>query len=124
MQRVLRLDGAHRLLARHIWKDTSAALSRLEQERGEIVSCMEALHADQSLAHRASIAHNGPTRGALLHQVSQLSRNAQLQSEWVQSASRKLVWQVLSPEGMVQLSCFCWPMAPDLMSILQCVAGF
>ena len=121
-QRSIGLDGTQQLMARRVWKETSAVLSRLEQERGQIVSCMEALHADPGLAQRAGIAHGIASPGALLHQVSQLSQNAQLQAEWTQSATRKLVWQVLSPEGMIRLSCFCWPMAPDLISILKTLA--
>lgn len=107
-----------------MWKEASAVLDRLEQERGELVSRMGSgpLHADPVLAQRASHLHESPSTEALLQQVSQLSRNAQLQAEWVRIATRKLVWQVFSPEGMIRLGCLCWPMVPDMIYILRTLA--
>ena len=115
------LDVSQRRIARHLWKETSSALQKLERDRADILSRMGSwpLHEDCQLAQQASACQIASHTTALLEQVAELTQNVQLQVEWVQRASRKLVWQVLSPDQMAQLTCFTWPIVPDLLHVLR-----
>ena len=122
LQMAFGLDASQTRMARNLWKEASAALSRLKEERLELLSRMGPLHPE-ALARQFSAGHAACQTAALMQQVAGLSENAQLQLEVARSASRKLVWQICSPENMIRLLCFSWPINPDLMYCLQTVAA-
>ncbi len=82
---------------------------------------MGPLHPE-ALARQFSAGHMASQTIVLMQQVANLSENAQLQLEVARSASRKLVWQIFSPENMIRLLCFTWPIVTDLPYLLQAVA--
>lgn len=111
------LDGIQTRMARKIWHDASQATSKLKANRADILSKMN------PSVHQMGAAQTTTRTCQLLQQVSELTENAQLQLEVARSASRKFVWQVCSPDNLVRLICFYWPIFPDLMHSLQAVCS-
>ena len=119
-QESLGLDGTQIRLAQKVWRDASQALSKLKSDRTDILSRMNPSAANP-LAHHLHAPQSTSRTCTLLQQVAELTENAQLQLEVARNASRKLVWQVCSPENLIRLTCFYWPVFPDLMHTLQAV---
>ena len=108
------------MIVRRVWSEAAEALAKLREEQAEITSRMGSLyeHPTTQSFNLASFRD-----GTLLRQVAELSENARLQVEVALNATRKLVWQVCSPENMARLICFNWPNIPDFLYAVQALAA-
>ncbi|KAK9817611.1 hypothetical protein WJX74_001845 [Apatococcus lobatus] len=123
IKRSIGLDGTQIRMAQKVWRDASQALSKLRCDRSEILSQMNPGGPNPLMCDTSAPVQTTTRTRQLLQQVAELTENSHLQLEVVRSASRKLVWQICSPENVIRLVCVNWPVCPDFMHCLQAVAA-
>ena len=120
MQKYLGLGVLQRRMIRHIWREACQTLSRLREERAEILSRFGSI---QSEALTQQFIASSDSQIAMLHNIAELSENARMQLEVKRSATRKFIVQVCSPIDFAKLVKFFWPIFPDLIPCIRALAS-
>lgn len=122
LQKHLGMGRLQRSMTRQIWKESCEALSKLKQERAEILSRSGDLQA-APLTQQSCASGVSSATIAMLRNVADLSENARMQLEINRSATRKFVFQVCSPLDFARMVTFFWPVFPDILHCIRVVAS-
>ncbi|KAK9843325.1 hypothetical protein WJX74_010371 [Apatococcus lobatus] len=118
---MLQLTKQQQKLAKSIWGELNADLAAAMEDRQRILCQLQASSAIASMQHGMQPDRVSETK-AVLEQAVALAENSLIFHEITLHSQRRLLLQVLSPEGVAAIYTSTWPRWPDKGQLLRQIA--